>query len=253
MTHGRVPGIQVGTSGWHYEHWRGRYYPQPLTTNRWLAWYARDFTCVEVNNSFYRLPTPATVAQWCRQTPKGFKFAVKASRLLTHMKKLKDCRQPLEAFLQGVAGFKAKLGPILFQLPPRWHLNLTRFVDFIEQLPGDKQYAFEFRDPSWHCQAVYEVLQSHRLAFCMFDLAGWQSDEVITSQLIYLRLHGPGAAYCGNYSMPVLENWAAKVVSWFQAGHEVYVFFDNDQNAYAVHNARALQQSIVARLQSQTK
>ncbi len=244
MAHFLPPAIHIGTSGWHYRHWRGRYYPQTLLAKKWLAFYARDFHCVEVNNSFYRLPSSKTITQWTELTPAGFVFAVKASRLMTHMKKLKDCQEPLQQFLQAVTGFGDKLGPILFQLPPRWHLNLERLRDFLQILPKERRYAFEFRDPSWHCPPVYELLQAFDIGFCQFDLAGWQSPEVVTSQLVYLRLHGPGAAYSGCYEEANLRQWSDKIKQWADEGREVFVFFDNDQNAYAVQNARQLQAMI---------
>ncbi|HHJ40215.1 MAG: hypothetical protein AXA67_07065 [Methylothermaceae bacteria B42] len=244
MAHFFPPGIHIGTSGWHYEHWRGRYYPLTLPTGEWLTFYARDFHCVEVNNSFYRLPSPKTVAQWTQQVPDGFIFAVKASRLMTHMKKLKNCQAPLQQFLRVVSGFGDKLGPILFQLPPRWHLNLERLRDFLHILPKEYQYTFEFRDPSWHCQPVYELLEAFDMGFCQFDLAGWQSPEVITSALVYIRLHGPGAAYSGCCDAAKLRQWSEKIKQWAEEGRSVFVFFDNDQNAYAVKNARQLQAMI---------
>ncbi len=237
--------FHVGTAGWHYRHWRGRYYPEDLPTSRWLRWYARDFDCVEVNNSFYRLPTVAAVRTWCGETPPGFSFAVKASRLITHRKKLRRCEAALEKFFQVMDHFGDKLGPVLFQLPPRWHLDLARLRDFVGLLPPRYAYAFEFRDPTWHCEAVYRLLADHDLAFCQFDIAGRQSPLVVTARLIYVRLHGPGVLpYTGCYSREQLAAWAGRIREWVGRGHEVFVFFDNDQHAYSVANAKTLAASL---------
>ncbi len=232
--------IRIGTSGWHYPHWRGHYYPPDLPTDKWLAWYARDFDCVEVNNTFYQLPSAETIAHWCEQTPETFMFTVKASRLITHLKKLKDCQSPLAVFLERITLLGPRLGPILFQLPPRWHINLPRLESFLQLLPNHYQYSFEFRDPSWHRPEVYDLLRSHQIGWCLFDLAGQQAPEIITSNLVYVRLHGPGAAYSGSYDTVVLERWAAKILGWASAGRHVHVFFDNDQAGYAVINAKGL-------------
>ncbi len=239
----KTDACHVGTSGWHYRHWRGRYYPDTLPTSKWLQWYTRDFDCVEINNSFYRLPTVKAVQNWYAETPPGFLFAVKASRLITHLKKLHRCEAALETFFEVVEHFGAKLGPILFQLPPRWHLDLQRLRAFLQILPRRHAYAFEFRDPSWHCEPVYRLLADHDMAFCQFDIAGWQAPLVVTARLIYIRLHGPGSLpYTGSYTRAQLQEWAGRIRKWVGEGHEVFVFFDNDQYAYSVANARQLQQ-----------
>ncbi len=233
-------GTHIGTSGWHYRHWRRCYYPPGLPADKWLTWYAKDFDCVEINNSFYKLPPAETIGRWCTDTPAGFLFAVKASRLITHLKKLKDCEEPLAVFLERISHFGPKLGPVLFQLPPYWHVNLARLETFLDLLPAHCCYSFEFRDPSWHCSEVYELLRSRNIGLCLFDLAGMQPPEVITARLIYVRLHGPGAAYCGSYSDATLTGWAAKIHRWTSTGRHVYVFFDNDQAGHAINNAKRL-------------
>ncbi|WP_317705239.1 DUF72 domain-containing protein [Methylomarinovum caldicuralii] len=242
----RRNALRIGTSGWHYPHWRGRYYPQDLPAAKWLAWHARDFDCVEVNNSFYRLPSVETVRQWCAQVPESFRFAVKASRLITHLKKLRQCEAALQAFLDVADAFGARLGPILFQLPPRWHVNPRRLAEFLALLPPWYEYAFEFRDPSWHCQEIYQLLERYQAAFCLFDLAGHQSPMVVTARLIYIRLHGPARqAYHGCYTEAQLEAWAGRVRRWVHGeGHKVCLFFDNDACAYAVKNALALKRKL---------
>ncbi len=167
-------------------------------------------------------------------------IGVEVSRLITHLKKLKGCAAPLTVFLKRIALFGQRLGPILFQLPPRWHVNLSRLESFLGLLPDHYQYSFEFRDPSWHCPEVYDLLQSHRAGWCIFDLSGRQSPEILTSGLVYIRLHGPGAAYCGRYGTPTLARWAAKIRDWAATGRHVHVYFDNDQAGYAVGDAKRL-------------
>lgn len=231
--------VYVGTSGWVYPHWRGRFYPADLDESGWLAHYARYFTSVEVNRSFYRLPTRAQFAAWHAQTPEGFVFAVKASRFITHMKKLKEPGHTLPPLLEAIAGLGDKLGPLLFQLPPRWRPDLPRLAAFLAALPQGMRAAFELRDPSWHSNAVLGLLERHHAAFCIYDLAGCESPRAITADFVYLRLHGPGAAYSGRYGRRALSAWA----QWLerQAVATAYVYFDNDEAGYAVQDALELQ------------
>ncbi len=232
--------INIGTSGWHYPHWKDRYYPRGLSTDQWLSYYAKEFPCVEVNTSFYRLLREETVRSWVEQTPENFRFAVKASRLITHMKKLRNCAQALENFLQVVANFGHKLGPILFQLPPHWHVNARRLQQFLTLLPRHHRYGFEFRDPSWHTEEIYSLLKEHNAAFCQFDLAGFQSPDPLTADFVYIRLHGPEAAYGGSYTVRALSNWARRLNSCRSRVQAIYLFFDNDDLGYAIHNARLI-------------
>ncbi len=233
--------VHVGTSGWSYPHWAGRFYPEDLPQRRWLAFYARHFATVEINNAFYRLPSPDTFAAWARQTPPGFLFAVKASRYITHLKKLKAPDEALARLLDHAAHLGAKLGPILFQLPPHWHCNPGRLADFLRRLPQGHEYAFEFRDPSWFCEAVYDLLREHGCAFCIYHLAGRQSPLTVTAPSVYIRLHGPDGPYQGRYGREGLRDWAGRIRTWAGEGRTVYCYFDNDQNAYAVEDARTLQ------------
>lgn len=233
--------IHIGTSGWHYAHWRGRFYPEALPPSRWLSHYAREFCCVELNNSFYQLPEATTVRGWVQQTPPDFRFAVKVSRLITHMKKLRDCAEPLRILLDAIGAFGEKLGPILFQLPPSWHANPPRLAQFLKELPTGYRYTIEFRDPSWHSGQIYDLLHRHRVAFCQFDLGGFRTPEEVTADFVYVRLHGPGAPYADSYSASSLRGWAERLLRWSVRGKDAYVFFDNDQAAHAVTNARLLQ------------
>ncbi|WP_181305627.1 DUF72 domain-containing protein [Rufibacter sp. XAAS-G3-1] len=236
--------IYIGTSGWHYNHWKGNFYPPGVTSKQFTQHYLRFFRTVEINNSFYRLPTAETFAAWRASVPDDFLFAVKASRYLTHMKKLKDPQQGLAQLLGNAQHLEEKLGPILFQLPPAWRLNLERFRDFLKALPPYYRYTFEFRDQSWYSPHVYALLRQHNHAFCIYDLAGHLSPLEITADFVYVRLHGPEGKYDGSYSETALQEWATHCRTWAQAGKDVYVYFDNDMHGYAPYNAIRLQELV---------
>jgi len=237
------PSIHIGTSGWHYPHWHGVFYPAEMPARELLGFYCQHFHTVEINNSFYHLPARQTFRLWYQQTPKNFCFAVKASRYITHMKKLKDAQQPVAVFLSHVRGLKEKLGPILFQLPPRWRRDPERLSQFLEALPRGYRYAFEFRDPSWFHEETYAQLRRRNAAFCVYDLAGQTSPRLLTADFAYLRLHGPSAfKYQGRYSRRQLAAWWRTVQGWLREVGAIYVYFDNDQNGYAALNAQELRQ-----------
>ncbi|MFQ5847949.1 MAG: DUF72 domain-containing protein [Candidatus Methylomirabilales bacterium] len=234
----------VGTSGWSYPHWRGVFYPKTLPGEAWLDHYATVFETVEINNTFYHLPEATTFRQWYREPPKGFVFAVKGSRYITHMKKLHEPRAALRRFLRRVAILKEKLGPVLFQLPPRFRRNAERLAAFADCLPPRHRYAFEFRDATWFAPEVYAVLERRRLAFCVFSLKDLSCPAVITAPFVYLRLHGPGARYGGKYSEGELKAWAGRIREWLGDGLDVYSYFNNDERGYAVANARRLRELV---------
>jgi uncharacterized protein YecE (DUF72 family) len=237
--------IYIGTSGWHYDHWRGPFYPQNLPKDEtMLSYYARHFRAVEINNSFYQLPKKNTLTAWYNQVPNRFLFAVKGSRYITHMKKLKDASQTVPALLEAASVLGAKLGPILFQLPPRWKINPARLREFLQSLPGEFRYAFEFRDPSWFDERIYQALGDNHAAFCIYHLAGRLSPKRITTDFIYIRLHGPQDAYQGQYDVQTLAGWAGAISTWQNQGKEVFCFFDNDQAGYAAQDALRLQKMI---------
>jgi uncharacterized protein YecE (DUF72 family) len=236
--------IYIGTSGWHYKHWIGRFYPKDIRTPDMLAFYARHFHTVEINNSFYRLPEKTTFTSWRDNSPQRFLFAVKASRFITHMKKLKDPKPSTAKFFLHVSNLKEKLGPILFQLPPRWNLNLERLQGLLEALPDKYNYAFELRDTSWLVEPIYNLLLEHNAAFCIYHLAGFLTPLVVTADFVYVRLHGPDGKYQGNYSRKELVEWATRLKSWSREGKSSYVYFDNDQMAYAAKNAQELQELV---------
>lgn len=239
---GSRPAIHIGTSGWSYDAWTRPFYPDGLSAAERLAWYAGHFGSVEIDTSFYRLPEPETVARWRDTVPAGFVFSVKASRYITHMKKLKDPAATLPPFLERVALLGDRLGPILFQLPPRWACNLARLESFLTALDTRHRYAFEFRDPSWFGPDTLAALGRHGAAFCIYDLDGRLSPLAATADFVYLRLHGSDGAYQGRYDDATLESWAGHIARWAGEGRAVYAYFDNDQHGYAALNALRLKQ-----------
>jgi uncharacterized protein YecE (DUF72 family) len=234
----------IGTSGWVYQDWRGRFYPADLRQNRWFEYYARHFDTVEVNNTFYRLPGEAVFDAWARQAPPGFLYAVKANRYLTHIRRLIDPADPLERFLSRARRLGPSLGPVLYQLPPRWRPNLPRLAEFTELLPPNLVNVFEFRDPTWFTPDVYGILRGHQASFCIFDMPGLNCPMEVTAPAIYVRFHGSGVPYGGSYDDAVLAAWAKRVSTWVQGGHDVYVYFNNDGMAAAVQNANTLKQMV---------
>jgi uncharacterized protein YecE (DUF72 family) len=236
--------IRIGTCGWHYPHWRGVFYPEKLPTSRWLDYYAQHIDTVELNSTFYRLPLETGLDTWRESTPKNFRFAAKGSRFLTHMKKLKDPVPGIAKFFERVDRLERKLGPVVFQLPPFWEVNLERLDAFLEALPPRHKYAFELRNPTWHTPEVYRILRRHNAAFCIFEIAGFQSGLELTANWTYIRLHGPGGAYEGSYPDATLHQWADRIHAWQQDLRAVYLYFDNDQSGYAVQNALSLKKRI---------
>lgn len=232
--------VFIGTSGWSYAHWRDAFYPPSLATGDFLAFYASLFPVVELNSSFYHLPREATIARWVSVTPRHFRFALKASRVLTHRLRLRDCAEPLGLFLRLARGFGDRLGPLLFQLPPGLHCDAALLADFLEFLPRDLRLTFEFRHQSWYNEAVFALLATHRVALCFHDFRGCEAPHELTSSFVYVRLHGPQAPYTGSYNSAQLASWAGLVDTWASSGRDVYVFFNNDVGAHAVANARQL-------------
>lgn len=205
-----------------------------------LDYYIGLFDTVELNNSFYRLPSKEALKNWRDSTPSGFCFAMKGSRYLTHAKKLKDPRQGIQRFFERADILGAKLGPVLFQLPPQWTLNSERLEEFLAALPGGHRYAFEFRNETWDCDEVTRILRAHGAAYCIFDLAGHQSPLTVTADFAYVRLHGPGGKYQGAYSDAALQCWAGRISEWKKHRKHVFIYFDNDDSGYAPQNALKL-------------
>ncbi|WP_300601259.1 DUF72 domain-containing protein [Niabella sp.] len=232
--------IYIGTSGWHYKHWKQVFYPDTVREQDQLKYYQEQFKTVELNNSFYQLPAPETFKAWASMVASDFIFSVKASRFFTHMKKLLVTKKDLQPFFHNVQQLKKKLGPVLFQLPPLWNVNPGRLEQFLQLLPKKHRYAFEFRNMSWYDERIYMLLKKYHGAFCIYHLDKHRSPLVVTADFVYVRLHGPGGKYQGKYSRPVLKTWMKRCKEWQAAGKDVYIYFDNDQAGYAAANAQSL-------------
>jgi len=235
--------IRIGCSGWQYQHWRGDFYPAELPQSQWLEYYAARFDTVEINNTFYRLPPAATFTSWRRRAPRGFVYAVKASRYLTHMKKLKDPADPLKRFFTRARQLERALGPVLYQLPPRWPLNLERLETFLRALPRARRHAIEFRDPSWYAPEALALLERHRVALCLHDMHGSASGKIAVGPFVYVRFHGV-QKYSGSYSDAVLDGWAAWLAECAARGRAIYAYFNNDTGGHAPRDAVRLRDRI---------
>jgi uncharacterized protein YecE (DUF72 family) len=234
--------IRIGTSGWHYKHWLGCFYPEKFPPKQMLSFYVQHFDTVELNNSFYHLPKTTSFDAWRETTPPGFLFAVKGSRFITHMKKLKDPVSSSEKFFAAAEHLHEKLGPILFQLPPYWQLNIERLEQFLTEIPKGHQYVFEFRDATWHVPEVYKLLRQHNAAFCIYDFSNNPSPVEITADFTYIRFHG--ANYSGSYSDEQLRYWAGRIQQWRKGLRDVYVYFNNDIGGHAIENAKELRRLV---------
>jgi len=228
-----------GTSGWNYDHWKGRFYPDDLPSSEWLEYFSKHFSTVEINFSFYKWPDREQFEKWAKETPDDFIFAVKASRYLTHRKKLKDPQQPVERTVASVRGLGKKLGPVLFQLPPNWHANAPRLREFLSLLPRDIRYAMEFRDPSWLVDEVFSVLEEFGVANCIMAAPGLERVMKVTAPFSYIRMHSGGEATEGKFEDQQLEWWAEQIREMLKTV-DVYVYFNNDYKGFALENANAL-------------
>ena len=231
----------IGTSGWSYRNWRGGFYPKALKPGDWLGFYARSLSCVELNASFYRPPRESLLEAWAARTPPEFRFAVKAWRAITHFRRLRDCEALVADFFARIGRLGDKLGPVLFQLPPGFAADPARLDAFLGGLPSGPRIALEFRDPSWHDAETYAVLEAHGAAFCPFELAELRAPRVVTADFTYVRLHGRAARYRGCYGEAELAEWAAWLQAQLALGRDVYLFFDNTDDAdHAPRNAQHL-------------
>jgi uncharacterized protein YecE (DUF72 family) len=226
--------FRIGTSGWQYDHWKGVFYPQDLPKDKWFQYYTKYFDTVEVNNSFYHLPSEKTFDSWHDQAPRGFLYTLKFSRYGTQMKKLKDPEATIGNFLERAKRLKTYLGPILVQLPPRWKCNVSRLESFLDAPCSNIRWALEFRDPSWLNQEVYQVLRDHNAALVIHDLIE-NHPYKITADWVYLRFHG--IDYTHNYSSQALSSAATKIRGHLKDGLDVYAYFNNDAQGFAVQNS----------------
>lgn len=239
----RAGRLLIGTSGYVYGDWRRRFYPGRLPAREWLPFYTEHFPTVELNNPFYRLPTAEMFREWYRAVPRDFVFAVKASRFLTHIKRLKDPAGPLRLFLTRARALGPTLGPVLFQLPPQFHANPERLDRFLAAIARQRivqrlRVALEVRHPSWLDEAIYERLRAANVSFCLHDSKKQPVKGPVTADFVYVRRHGFGKR--GNYPRRALEADAREIRGWLREGRDVYVYFNNDWRGYAVNNARTL-------------
>ena len=237
-----VSKIFIGTSGWSYPHWKEYFYPNDLPSKKWLACYASQFSTVEVNTTFYHTPSPKTVENWQSAVSTNFIFSLKAHRYITHQKKLHDCQISLNSFYKSILPLKSA-GLILFQLPPSFKENKDRLIEFMTLLDPQYKYVFEFRHNSWYTSEIYHLLEKNKIALCITDLNGTLSPEEITSDFTYIRLHGPKKAYQGSYGSKNLKIWKKKIEVW-ASKFSVYCYFDNDEKAYAIQDAKLLETQI---------
>ena len=226
--------ITIGTSGWVYPHWKGLFYPRDLPSKEWFAYYAARFPTVEINNSFYRLPFEQTFRNWRAQAPPGFCYAVKASRYITHLKRLKDPKEPVHLFWSRAKLLGDRLGPVLFQLPPRFPADPPRLEAFLKTLPKGMTPAFEFRDLSWEIDEVFRLLDHARAAFVYADRPGARVPDVVTGGWCYIRFHQGARAHPG-YQARKLERWADRIAGL--DAKDVYVYFNNDTMGAAIGDA----------------
>ncbi len=250
-----MPQVHVGTSGWQHDTFAGRFYPDDLSPDDRLSFYADTFGTVEVNNTFYQSPDEETLRAWRARTPDDFVFTIKANQYITHFKKLKDPAEPvqnlyrnLEPLRETDSGTRIEaLGPILFQCPPNWHQNLDRLRNFLETLSADYRHVFEFRDPTWLNEGTTEALAAHDAAFCVYDFGGRATLRTVTTDFAYVRLHGAGEAYHGRYADDALDDWAQQIRDWTDDGRDVYVYFNNTAGeGHAPHDAQRLKERIRA-------
>jgi len=228
---------RVGTSGFHYSHWKSIFYPGNLPSKSWLAYYARQFDTVELNNTFYRLPPSENFDQWKLQAPPKFDFALKFSRYGSHVMRLKNAEDVIRRFYERAQRLREHLGPILVQLPPNWNVNAQRLSEFLDAAPSHQRWAVEFRDSRWLNQEVYAVLRSHKTALCIHDKIADHPRE-ITADWTYIRFHG--GPQDGNYSDAELAAYSREINGYLRSGFAVYAYFNNDWQGYALQNAATL-------------
>lgn len=239
----------VGTSGWVYNDWVGIFYPEDLPSKEKLRFFSKHFRTAEVNYSFYHLPRPTTYENWYNQTPEKFVFAVKASRFITHIKRLKEAKTACTKFLENALHLKEKLGPILFQLPPSFRAtdeNLMTLEEFLKDIDiRNIRSAFEFRHKSWCEDRVYEILQKNEVAWVIADSPSYPRAEVVTCDFAYIRMHGYEKLFSSRYNLQEIEQLGQKVKGWRSNGLDVYVYFNNDYHGFAIENARELSELLI--------
>ncbi|MHC4445173.1 MAG: DUF72 domain-containing protein [Planctomycetota bacterium] len=240
----------IGTSGWCYAHWaKGRFYPKGLKQGDWLGFFAQHFDTVEINSSFYRLPKLEMFTRWRNLTGSRFRFAVKIWQRITHHKRLANCTREIKDFLAAASHLGPQRGPLLVQLAPTMHKDVGRLDAFLSELTNNMgrspwRIAVEFRNTDWLCQLVYKLLDGHGAALCLADMSSCPITEANNVDFIYIRRHGPGGRYRGCYPADHIHADAEKLCQWLDAGKDVYVYYNNDVEGYAIDNARQLNEII---------
>ncbi|KPJ71703.1 hypothetical protein AMJ50_01040 [Parcubacteria bacterium DG_74_3] len=259
-----MPKIYVGTSGWVYDHWKGVFYSENLKHKDKLKYFSQQFKTTEINYSFYHLPRPSTYQKWYSQTPRDFLFAVKVSRFITHIKRLKGMKNAWQKFLDNALNLKEKLGPFLFQFPPSFQAteeNLKRLEEFLKLVTRNKRQetskktkeslshvacymslrlAFEFRHKSWCDEKIYKLLKKYDVAWVIADSSRYPRTDMVTTEFVYIRLHGPKAMFSSRYTKKELKGISQKIKKWLNQRLDIYVYFNNDLAGYAIENAREL-------------
>jgi uncharacterized protein YecE (DUF72 family) len=231
-------GYYIGTSGWHYDHCRGDFYPVGLAKTGWLGFYASQFPTVELNNSFYQLPSEKAFASWKNATPPGFVFSVKVNRFITHIKRLRETGEATAKSISRARILGDRLGPLLYQLPPSMKYDAGVLEDFLKTLSSDCRHVFEFRHISWFNPGTYELLDKYHSGFCVYDMPGLVTPAMVTSDFAYVRFHGNRELYISGYSDEEMGEWAGKIKSL--AVNTVYIYFNNDAGGFAIKNALKL-------------
>ncbi|UCG09784.1 MAG: DUF72 domain-containing protein [Dehalococcoidia bacterium] len=234
------PKILVGTSGYGYDHWRGLFYPEKLAKAKWLEFYATHFSTVELNNPFYRLPSEEAFTRWRDSSPADFVFALKVSRFITHIKRLKDTGEAVGTFISRAKILGEKLGPLLYQLPPSMHRDDKVLASFLSSLPEGLKHVVEFRHPSWIEDGVFQILREYNIGLCIFDMPDFTCPVVATADFAYVRFHGSTALYSSSYPDEELADWADKLTGLVASLKEVYIYFNNDVGGFAIDNARSI-------------
>jgi uncharacterized protein YecE (DUF72 family) len=235
----------IGTSGWWYDHWQGLFYPSQMEKRDWFNYYAKSFNTVEINSSFYRLPFENMVKGWAKKAPEGFKFTLKMWRRVTHYKRLKDVKDDLHIFFTRIKPLEKNLGAILYQLPPSLPIDLALLENFLKMLPENLDQSIEFRHPSWLVPETFSLLKKFNIAYCIISMPEFPEIMEITSNISYIRFHGREILYGSSYSDEELKRWVNQIRDFSKQGIErVYIYFNNDYNAYAVFNALKLREFI---------
>ena len=235
--------LRVGTSGWQYQHWKGRFYPKDLPTAKWLEYYTRYFDTVELNNPFYRQPEKKTFEKWRRSVPDDFVYAVKLNRFITHIKRLKIERDSVERSYGTMAGLGRKAAVVLVQLPPRMKFDHERADRFFRMVgPRRRRHALEPRDASWFTAEALAFLRRRNIALVAGETPDWPTHLAVTADFVYLRFHGPGRRYASNYEDDALRGWAKRIKGWRAEARDVFAYFNNDERGYAPKNALRLRE-----------